>query len=74
MGSYSQEEIDLSDLTTWLLPVTQVHNGTPYIQLDLDPTLIKTTDQSSIAVLNRVIRQLPEDAEFLLKGRVRVIK
>ncbi|KAH8722309.1 methyltransferase CmcJ [Ilyonectria robusta] len=30
-------------------------------------------DQSPVAVVNRVIRQLPEDAHALLQGRVRVI-
>ncbi|KIW66777.1 hypothetical protein PV04_06072 [Phialophora macrospora] len=39
----------------------------------LRPALHLHVDQSPVAVIRRVLMQLPEDAEYLLQGRIRVI-
>ena len=66
----------MNDLVTWLRPATHVHVGM-MLNLHLLPpwiTLSVLEDQSPAAVLKRIQLQLPEEAEQLLQGRVRIIK
>lgn len=68
--------IDMNDLTTWLRPAAHVHVG---MSFDIPPKLPSdglnnSIDQSPAAVLKRIQLQLPNEAERLLKGRVRIIK
>lgn len=66
--------INLNDLTNWLRPALHVHVGKLNDFPCPDPVLSRTSDQSPSAVLQRIQLQLNEDSEFLLQGRIRVIK
>ena len=63
----------MNDLTTWLRPSPNVHIGEPRVQSPTEAPTDNIADQSPRAVLHRVLLHLPEQAMFLLQGRVRVI-
>ena len=68
--------VDLNNPTDWLRPAAQVHIGKLLTQcIDIvGDILTPLEDQSPAAALQRIQMQLPEDADMLLKGRVRIVK
>lgn len=66
--------IDLNDPTDWLLPAVHAHVGETWtVQETRSRYISRVADQSPGAALSRTILQLPQEADFLLRGRVRII-
>jgi hypothetical protein len=67
--------IDLNDLTNWLTPATSAHIGSNDFILNTKSKAADIlADQSPNAVINRIKLHFPENADFLLQCRVRVVK
>lgn len=54
-------------------PATQAHLGM-YVTADSSHALLKSVDQSPAGALHRIRKHMKDEAEDLLKSRVRIIK
>ena len=68
-----QEVLDINDRTQWLKPACVVHVGKLTCNL-YERSLTDCPDQSTAGVVHRVQVHLKDQANFLLQGRVRLIK
>ena len=67
--------IDANDKMQYLLPAKHVHIGILYVSNENGRHIADLlADQAPSAVLGRIRLHLPEQADYLLKGRVRIIK
>ena len=74
-----EKTVDMNDLTTWLRPSPNVHVGTfhrfSHVRLGNEQlTMRARKDQSDRAVVHRIQLRFPEFMDYLLQGRVRIVK